>query len=55
MFLPPGCLNEEEAFSSLKQFILLLYCQLTADEIFWIKENLISGILILKHEKSAAK
>lgn len=35
MFLPPGCLSEEEeALSSLKKLSLLLYCELTVDKIF---------------------
>lgn len=51
MFLPPHCLYEEEvAFSSLKQSSFLPYRELTADKISWEKENLISGVLVLKQE-----
>lgn len=55
MLLLPGCLNEgEDAFSSPEQFSLHPYYELTSEKIFDAEENLISGVLLLKKEKSAS-
>lgn len=55
MLLLPGCLNEGEvAFSSPEQFSLLPSYELTSEKIFWAEENFISGVLLLKQEKSAS-
>lgn len=55
MLLLPGCLNEvEEAFSSPEQFSLLPYNEVTSEKIFGAEESLLSGVLVLKKEKSAS-